>query len=297
MPDGFESDGTTPKFTKVTSTADISYTPTWGEGYKCLLAAYVNEAGNIYGIGMCRGDLQFSGETAPTATIGGTTWYDTSANKIKVWRDDAWKYDVTTEHRCLFLGIVTVGTGNVITSIDQIFNGAGYIGHHSFVLPGVKGLAPNGIKDDGTVSSVAVETMEVQINDLTVSLDTFNGYLLIRPEGTVQLAAYIEYNTHSELTTQEKIIQYIYDTNLDYVYDTTTGAYDTYPRLPFIKVSVVNSAVTVFNTNEPLRIANIYDVNKKLTTLQDTKLDVSRIQYVSAVPGNPQDGVIYLIAQ
>lgn len=161
MPDGFESDGTTPKFKKVTSTVDISYTPTWGAGYQCFINGYVNESGTLYRMSMCRGDLQFSGPTAPTATIDGIMWYDTTTNKIKTWRNNAWHVDTISEPRCLYLGIVIVGDGNIITSIDQVFNGFGYIGSTVFALPGVKGLIPNGRNEDGSLKNIEITVQNI----------------------------------------------------------------------------------------------------------------------------------------
>ena len=148
-------------FNKVMCIEDKTYKPTWGAGYKCLVTGYVNGAGNIGGIGMCRSDLHFSGESAPDATINGTLWYDTSENKLKAYRNNVWNQDSINEPRTFFLGIVTVGNGNIITSIDQVFNGFGYIGSTIFALPGVEGLIPNGRNTNGSLNNIKFMTSRV----------------------------------------------------------------------------------------------------------------------------------------
>lgn len=46
-------------------------------------------------------------------------------------------------------------------SIDQVFNGFGYIGSTVFALPGVKGLIPNGRNADGTLKNIEFTTTSV----------------------------------------------------------------------------------------------------------------------------------------
>ena len=267
MPDGFESDGTTPKFTKVTNTTDLSYTPTWGEGYKCLLTAYVNSSGNISGIGMCRGDLQFSGETAPTTTIGGTTWYDTSANKIKVWRDNTWKYDITTEHRCLFLGIVTVETGNVITSIDQVFNGFGYIGSTVFALPGVKGLIPDGRNEDGTLKNIEYNVLSVITRTASSGTDSY---------GLAMSGSDITWRAYFEQETPPTIVSRWYNPKTNITQVNSSGALDTWVKNNYTyigKIEFSSGKITSFTPKTTFHAVDYNDLNTRadtsLSNLQD----------------------------
>ncbi len=78
------------------------------------------------------------------------------------------------------LAIISVNTTS-ITSIDQVFNGFGYIGSTVFALPGVKGLVPNGRNADGSLKSVAFTTDHV----LTVTLhpQTYSAYFGLTDEG------------------------------------------------------------------------------------------------------------------
>ena len=60
------------------------------------------------------------------------------------------------------------------TSIEQVFNGFGYIGSTVFALPGVKGLIPNGRNTDGSLKSIEFTTSSVKI--ITYDSQTFNEF-------------------------------------------------------------------------------------------------------------------------
>lgn len=100
----------------------------------------------------------FSGTTAPSGT-NFLYWYDTTNNLIKRTNNggDTW----TSGNISFPLGLFsTNGTG--FSSIDQVFNGFGYIGSTTFVLPGVEGLSPNGRNTDGSLNSHKFTSNTVQ---------------------------------------------------------------------------------------------------------------------------------------
>ena len=85
----------------------------------------------------------FSGSTAPAqGSFSGNyaVWYDTTNKVIKLTNDggSTWIGDNS------FPLCVYNSTGTSASSIDQVFNGFGYIGSTIFALPGVEGLIPNG---------------------------------------------------------------------------------------------------------------------------------------------------------
>ena len=87
-------------------------------------------------------NLCFSGSTAPAqGSFSGSyaAWYDTTNKVIKLTNDggSTWIGDNS------FPLCVYKSTGSAATSIDQVFNGFGYIGSTIFALPGVEGLIPN----------------------------------------------------------------------------------------------------------------------------------------------------------
>ena len=95
----------------------------------------------------------FSGATAPTVTGNTNFWYDTAEKIVKYTNNQGQTWNDFSIS--LPLAVVTVGSNGTVTSIDQVFNGFGYIGSTIFVLPGVEGLYPNGRNADGTLNNIA----------------------------------------------------------------------------------------------------------------------------------------------
>lgn len=92
--------------------------------------------------------------------------------------------------------IVTTSNG-AISSIDQVFNGFGYIGSTVFALPGVKGLIPNGRNADGSLKNIEFTTQSV----LTVSSNlTKKGKLFCKHDGLLFAISpsYDEYKNYND---------------------------------------------------------------------------------------------------
>lgn len=123
-----------------------------------------------------------SGSTAPTTSSG--MWYDTTNNKIFSYTNGV----VDTVQYSLPVALV-IRTKGSWTSIDQVFNGFGYIGSTVFALPGVKVQFPNGRNADGTCRSIIATVDSVKtINRsdsvtsnihwyLTSNLSAFSSYV------------------------------------------------------------------------------------------------------------------------
>ena len=94
-------------------------------------------------------NLVYSGETAPSSAPY-MFWYDTTNNLVKYTTDSGATW---TGGYSLPLAIVSGNSG--FKSIDQVFNGFGYMGSTLFALPGVKCLIPNGKNSDGTLKSIS----------------------------------------------------------------------------------------------------------------------------------------------
>jgi hypothetical protein len=58
---------------------------------------------------------------------------------------------------------VVKATGGTITSIENVFNGIGYIGSTVFVLPNVVGIAPKGRNADGSLKNKLVKTQNIAV--------------------------------------------------------------------------------------------------------------------------------------
>lgn len=151
VPNGFEADGTTPKFDEVTIDGDLISSQ---RNYDLTNVMFVEN--NV--LTPRRNDFISSGSTAPSSPLEHWTWYDTTNNIIKRYNGSTW----TTDNNISFpLAIVKSTVSSSYTSIDQTFNGFGYIGSTVFVLPNVKGLAPNGRNEDGTLKNVSWQTKTV----------------------------------------------------------------------------------------------------------------------------------------
>lgn len=123
--------------------------------------------------------IQFvsSGDTDPQAGVQYHLWYDTANNIIK-------KYEANTQtpaYTSSFpFAVIKVGVDK-IESIENIFNGFGYIGSTVFVLPGVKGLIPDGRNADGSLKNI--ECNVTSVRTLTLKSQTYSAYFGLTEEG------------------------------------------------------------------------------------------------------------------
>ena len=103
----------------------------------------------------------FSGTTAPESPAITTTWLDTEAKDVKVYDGTQWVGGVSLP-LCIF-----DNQDGKVTAVGQIFNGFGYIGSTAFILPGVKGLAPYGRNEDGSLKNFEIQFTGVYRRSIT----------------------------------------------------------------------------------------------------------------------------------
>lgn len=109
-----------------------------------------------------------SGETDSISNIV-HIWYDTTNNKIKRIEADSSYNDVCYSFP---LGVFS-NSANKFTSIDQVFNGFGYIGSTIFALPGVEYLVANDKNIDGSLNNDKVVLSDVRINTVKNSITKY----------------------------------------------------------------------------------------------------------------------------
>lgn len=153
VPNGKNTDGVTPKFDEVVIESDISLTQSWGSSQTFLLFYDTNGVRlRIYDTGRC-----YSG----TTSVSDGAYYNTNDNKLYVYDGGSLNFTAS-----LPIAIIT-GQSPTITSIDQVFNGFGYIGSTVFALPGVKGLIPNGRNADGSLNNTEFTTSRASTQTLS----------------------------------------------------------------------------------------------------------------------------------
>lgn len=169
---------TYPDGTQVTKSTDTTVT-TAGTGVYFFVRLLTTGAIGYY-------SHVFSGSTAPSGHTN-MLWYDTTNNDVKDTTDggNTWRSGWS-----LPFAICTAQSG--WKSIDQVFNGFGYIGSTVFALPGVKGLMPNGRNSDGSLKNIEFVTNRVVTR---TDNNNVNPYLAIDLDyGTISIAPSVEYD-------------------------------------------------------------------------------------------------------
>ena len=182
-------------FNQITASTDISKTTSTD----CV---YMVVSWGLSSLELVNINSFFSGATQPVNPPKNSVWYDTTNNVIKETYDGGATWGGTL----LFpLGIVTVSNGKV-SSIDQVFNGFGYVGSTIFALPGVKGLIPNGRNEDGTLKNIEFVSNVVRTFTET---ETGNRYLMLNSSGFSNFVTVlydeeknILYNTNNPIITR-----------------------------------------------------------------------------------------------
>ena len=116
-----------------------------------------------------------SGTTVPSVGY----YYHSGENKI--YRDGAVVNDIS-----LPLAIGDYVTQSGFSSIDQVFNGFGYVGSTIFALPGVKGLIPDGRNADGSLKNIETTVNKVAVLTFGSNVNTpYNGRFLLNSSGGI----------------------------------------------------------------------------------------------------------------
>ena len=126
----------------------------FGTGTRQMIVCYKNTQ-------LVADSNSFSGTLIPSDS---GFFYNTSTNKIDYVRNGAALGRTYSFPLC----IVTF-VDSAISSIDQVFNGFGYIGSTVYALPGVKGLIPNGRNADGSLRNIEFITNRVLTHTGSIS--------------------------------------------------------------------------------------------------------------------------------
>lgn len=238
IPNGFESDGTTKKFDTKIIESDIIFSAL---NYNTSLHIISLLSSNLIQA-LVTETQQFSGDTAPTVTALYAFWYDTDNNIVKYTTDNG---STWTDGCSLPFGLVSIENNKGITSIDQVFNGFGYIGSTVFALPGVKGLIPNGRNADGSLNNIEFTLDKVSITTNGGSTDTRN--IILYSNGDID---------HPELSG------YLYDENFFWSMNYNGSGYLKGDKMCVGPVEYSSGKVTSFT---PKTVFHALDYNDKST--------------------------------
>lgn len=176
-----------------------------------------------------------SGDSLPADNTNCDIFYLTSDKKVYRYLNSVW----STNAGYSFPICIATTDGVGVTSIDQVFNGFGYIGSTIFALPGVEGLIPNGRNTDGSLNNTKFKTSRVlsQTNE-----STYKGNLAITSTSFVA-SSYTEYNE---------------DENFN-----KTSSGENYPWCFCGGVARESGRITSFNPKLPVKLADDQDVVHK----------------------------------
>lgn len=256
IPNGFEADGTTPKFDEFIINNDVSLSDTSGlaNGKQGLFYIDTESAIHYYDL-----SIVFSGSTAPTSSTY-SVWYDTTNNKILETRDSG----VTWENQgCLPLCIFT-SNGTNIASIDQVFNGFGYMGSIIWLSKGVKIQIPYGRNEDGSLNNIKYTLDRVLT---TSSVGTYNRYLIFENSNITGAVNCYEQAERPPIGIE---FERWFDTknNLSYYHGAGGTVWQLGSFCVLGKFSTNNGTVTTFLPKTPFRAVDYNDYHTKITELE-----------------------------
>ena len=270
VPNGFT--GTTPKFDVVVVGIDTELPTNWQVGSSTTGFIYwrANESTQYY-IPL---DRCTSGTTVPTAT-NTQVWYDTTNNLIKRYYNGS----LDNSDLSLPIAIVTVTSSGTITSIDQVFNGFGYMGNTIYMLPGVKGLLANGFNEDGSLKNYTWTNSSVKIKNIKSS-EKDHKYITTNFVASIIGTIYDQISSDTQPTVPTTSFWYIPKDNLNarVLSDGTANIPYTETAIGRISLDSTGKVLsltpnTVFHAVDYNDVYIKTDVDNKLATKANTDMD------------------------
>lgn len=234
----------------------------------------------------------FSGSTAPAqGSFSGSyaAWYDTT-NKVIKLTDDVGRTWIGDNS---FPLCVYKSTGSAATSIDQVFNGFGYIGSTIFALPGVEGLIPNGRNADGSLNNI-----KFTVSKITTYTGGGNSerYLTIDINGSLQVPS----KSLFDIDSTSNINRY----NDNRVFWCVCGEFSTLDsRVTSFKPKTVFHAADYYdvlklatdNTFTGINTVPTQSVSDNSTRIATTAFVNNKFKVVSTLPASPDASVYYFV--
>ena len=249
IPNGFESDGITPKFDAFDMTQDITF-PNDLDSQKVMFGLYLNRSQwrCRWSDGAC---IATSGSSFPNNPVGSQRHYKTDENLIYTWASSTgW----TTSNESFPLGVCTYNNDKKVVSVDQLFNGFGYIGSTLFALPGIKCQFADGNNNDGTLKSF-VKTIDNIIirNNLEAETGEVICFIL---DGVLPYAVWMN-NYHISTTPPNDQAGSVWFDGKKFYKKEENGEWKQRSLIPAFRYSVNQGKVTRFTPSD-VNIINCY---------------------------------------
>lgn len=251
IPNGFEADGTTPKFDYVITEQDMQYhnTSQFDKVFLCITKDLTSFVGHQ--------EEKVSSGSAEQTTTG--THYNTTLNKVTSKLTSGVTYEVS-------LPICTLSTDSngAVTSFN-IFNGMGYISSTVWVDKGVKGLIPDGRNSDGSLINEETTTNRLSLKTYTTETVNSLDIWIYRnsAENLIEIVPSIETNSAPPAgfygVNKEKNIIISHLNEQEHCFNAGTG-------------SISNGKITSFGPKLPFRTADENDIDGKWVSIKPTTL-------------------------
>ena len=233
VPNGFEQDGTTPKFDTVTFQNDVLCY----DGYTTAgvrLMTYLNTEGQLPGVVTTFFNSGDTTKMNSTTAYDYARFYNTTTNKM--YRGNGSNVWVEV-YQSLPIAIATNDSSGKYT-LNQTFNGFGYMGSTIFALPGIKGLIPNGRNADGTLKNEEITINEVRTRTFTTQT---KDYVLGISQSNISVTEGYTYNEKENLNYSGSVLWGVF----------VVG-----------NISLSSGVVTYFKTNQTFRAIDYNDMMK-----------------------------------
>ena len=226
----------------------------------------------------------FASASQPSNPMAGNNyWWDLTNNVIKTTSDSGatWVNSTIT----LPFAIISVSSGT-ITSIDKVFNGFGYLASTVFVLPGVKGLIPDGKNENGSLKNISMTFSSPAIYTITNTTDNLSSIFFADTEENlywiaVQTEYYVQNQEPFTPASNKYGTWYNPDTNI---------IQRSWNNEPWHKVSWLEISRVIFQTGvmKSLSGKNVF----RYADYNDYKYEI-----VNALPSSPDPSMFYLIPE
>ena len=260
VPNGKNTDGSL-KFDYVTVASDKSM----GSGASFSFVMYYNSLTGEFTRDVDGQVASVSGISEPSSPTQYQVWYDTSNNLVKRWDGTEW-----ISNWSLPICRATASGASGITSIDQVFNGMGYIGSHWWVDKGVKGLIPNGRNEDGTLNNI--ERISEKLKVYSCGGGTSNWFCMTDFTGERYRNALFG-NHYEQNTRPTPTANYAtwYDTAENKIYFYNLGEWSEVDVAIIGTLSTTNGVIASFQPQQPFRAVDYNEAVLKSSLVEIPK--------------------------